>query len=171
MCLDNRHTLLSRAQTKHISLIGRANVIKINVLPKCMYLFQLIPLKYPSKMFIELNGIISRFMWAEKKIRVKISTLQAPTSKGALNLPHLKIYYLASQLRSVWSWLEIGNTHPAWVTIEQQLVKPMPLSSIPFIGSLRNLHKITKSQIICHTFECWQQSFWPQIARTMSCSI
>ena len=125
---------------------------------KFMYFFQSIPLKCPPKMFIEINRSISRFLWAEKKIRVKISTLQAPTSKGGLNLPNFKVYYLAAQLRTVWAWLQRGNSNPAWLTIEQQLVKPMTLRSIPFVGSLKNLHRITKSQIVCHTFECWQES-------------
>lgn len=109
-----------------ISLIGRVNIIKMNVLPKFMYLFQTIPVKCPFKMFTEINKIMSKFLWAGTNTRVKITTLQAPLHKGGLNLPNFKIYYLVSQLRAVWFWFQRDTINPTWLAIEQQIVDPIP---------------------------------------------
>uniref|UniRef100_A0A3Q3FAY3 Uncharacterized protein n=1 Tax=Labrus bergylta TaxID=56723 RepID=A0A3Q3FAY3_9LABR len=78
----------------------------MTVWPKVIYLFQSIPLNCPSRFFfISLNKLITSFRWSQKRARIKLSSLQAPLNKGGLNLPNIRLYYLASQSRNIWCWL------------------------------------------------------------------
>ncbi len=58
-----------------LSLSHRMDVVKMNILPRYLVLFQALPVEIPSNQFLELNKIISRFIWQGKKARVRFKTL------------------------------------------------------------------------------------------------
>uniref|UniRef100_A0A669EZJ7 Reverse transcriptase domain-containing protein n=1 Tax=Oreochromis niloticus TaxID=8128 RepID=A0A669EZJ7_ORENI len=103
--LEQTKLIIQRWMDFPLSLIGRINVIKMNTLPKFIYLFQCLPTNVPKSFFKELNKLITSFIWQKKNPRLKLSSLQAPYSRGGLNLPNFRNYYLASQYRSIWIWL------------------------------------------------------------------
>ena len=54
-----------------LSLAGRINCVKMNVLPKFLYLFQCIPIFLTKRFFHSLDHTISQFLWNKKPPRIK----------------------------------------------------------------------------------------------------
>lgn len=56
-----------------ISMIGRINILKMNILPKFLYLFQNIPLLPPSSLFTRIKKAFSNFIWQNKHPRLRLT--------------------------------------------------------------------------------------------------
>ncbi len=85
------------------SLASRVEVVKMNILPRLLYVFQTLPVELTDTDFIEWDKFISRYIWRGLRQRIRFRTLQLPKDKGGLALPCLKSYYQAVQLKNLWS--------------------------------------------------------------------
>ena len=66
---------IERWSSLPISLIGRINILKMNVLPKLLYLFQNIPLPPPKHFFLTVNKLFTNFIWNNRRPRLRLSLL------------------------------------------------------------------------------------------------
>lgn len=64
-----------------LSLSSRIESIGMNILPRMLYLFQCLPVKIPSKQFLEWDRLIARYLWQGKRARIKFKTLQLRKEK------------------------------------------------------------------------------------------
>lgn len=126
----------------------------MNLLPRLLFLFQSLPIRVPASTLKMLDKPILTFIWQKKRPRVRLKSLQLPKDKGGLGLPNLKIYYWAAQINAIVAWL--GNDREAiWTKIEQDSVKGVSLSVLPFMD-IKSVNKIKiKNEWIKHTLKVW----------------
>lgn len=93
--------LLDRWKPIPMSLIGKINVLKMNIMPKLLYLFQYLPLPPPNNLFTQLKSLFIRFLWNNRRSRTRLSLLYLPFDRGGLKCPNPLFYYWAAQLRTL----------------------------------------------------------------------
>lgn len=92
-----------------MTLYNRIDVVKMNLLPRLLYLFQVLPINKPNKQFRDWDKMISKFIWGKVRPRIKFTTLQIRKEEGGLKVPHLENYYKAAQVRWLIGWCDPGN--------------------------------------------------------------
>ncbi len=118
---------LQRWMSLPMSIIGRIIILKSNILPKLLYLFQNIPLPPPSDLFSRIKKIFVEFIWNNRKTRLRLSLLYLPFDRGGLKCPNLMLHYWATQLRSMTFYFST-NDSPHWTEVESyNLNFPLPL--------------------------------------------
>jgi hypothetical protein len=58
---------LRRWKDLSCSWIGRINIVKMTILPKSIYRFNAICIKFPNQFFNELERAVCKFIWNKKK--------------------------------------------------------------------------------------------------------
>lgn len=92
-----------------LSMLGRISLLKMTILPKLLYVFQMLPILLPKKVTKELNGRFSTFIWNGKRPRMSLARLRRPKEVGGLSVPSIRLYQLASQLPYISDWIKNDN--------------------------------------------------------------
>ena len=95
---------------RKLSLAGKISVVKFLVIPKFVYLFSNIS-NPPKKFFDELQSKLFRFIWSNKKDRIKrrLSVLYNELADGGLNMIHVESFCRALKIAWVKRVLDKEN--------------------------------------------------------------
>uniref|UniRef100_A0A8C5P716 Uncharacterized protein n=1 Tax=Leptobrachium leishanense TaxID=445787 RepID=A0A8C5P716_9ANUR len=146
---------LTRWAIPHITWFGRINVLKMNVLPRVLYLLQTLPIHVPSAFFRSLQSLFIRYVWAGSKPRLSVTLLTAPRSRGGLALPHLQRYYHAVHLLRLVEW-SLGTSGKQWVALEHELAG-RSLTSLPWLLGTAALTNIPAHPTVSVTLTIWRR--------------
>lgn len=101
---------LEKWQTLQLSWLGRIAVIKMSILLRLLFLFQTIPIILKQTFFQELKKITMKFVWAGKKPRVKMKSLQDFKHRAGMGLPEWQQYYRACSIVWLKDWITLEDT-------------------------------------------------------------
>lgn len=138
-----------------LSLVGRIQCVKMNMLPKFLYFFQCLPIFIPKSFFRSINQAISAFIWVNKVPRISRTVLQGNRCLGGLALPNFLYYYWAANLQKLTFWMHAPQTN--WCLLEARscLSTSLPAllcSSLPLSPS-----RHSPNPIVLSTFKIWNQ--------------
>ena len=82
------------------SRIGRINIVKMAILPKAIYRFNLIPIKLPTEFLTDIERAICKLFWKNKKPRIAKTILNNERNSGRINMCGIKLHYRAIVIKS-----------------------------------------------------------------------
>ncbi|KAF7645017.1 hypothetical protein LDENG_00211670 [Lucifuga dentata] len=144
------------------SLGGRINIIKMSVLPRFLYLFQCLPILLTKTFFLNIDKIISSFIWNHKNPRIRKNILQKHSREGGFGLPNLRYYYWAANIRALLYWMNYSpGTAPKWVILENSscssssiCLQALLCTKLPLAEPIS---KFSLNPIVKHSFTIWSQ--------------
>lgn len=89
----------------------------MNILPRLLYHFQMVPILFNNKTIRRVNGWIRSFIWNRKKPQLKMSKLHMSVEQGGLAVPNIRLYQLATQLRYIDEWIN-NDPESVWLDLE-----------------------------------------------------
>ena len=92
--------------------IGRINILKMTILPKAIYRFNVIFIKLPVEFFTRTRTKKFTIYMEIKKIWIIKAIFRKKNWAGEINLPDFRLYYKATVIKKVWYWQKKQKYRP-----------------------------------------------------------
>uniref|UniRef100_A0A670J4J4 Reverse transcriptase domain-containing protein n=1 Tax=Podarcis muralis TaxID=64176 RepID=A0A670J4J4_PODMU len=92
-----------------LSFLGRIAVVKMNILPRMLFLFQTIPILKGLKQCKEWQRALAKYIWQGKRPRIKMKILIDKKERGGFSLLDLSLYYEAACILWLKDWIKLEN--------------------------------------------------------------
>lgn len=118
--LDEIRAEIKRISNHPVSWIGRVNIVKMVLAPKVLYKIQMLPIPLLQFFFRTLIGLISRYVWKNKKPRISNTVLRREKALGGLGFLDFRNDHKAIVLARALHWAK-GSVNKRWVNLEISL--------------------------------------------------
>jgi hypothetical protein len=91
---------------KHLtcSLIGRVKIVKMPILAKAIYRFNVILSKLPTQFFTDMGRTFLNFIWTKKKCRIEKTIINNKRTFRGITICNFKLHYKAVMIKTKWYW-------------------------------------------------------------------
>lgn len=125
-------TDLRRWDPLALSWLGLCNVLKMNAMPRLLYLLQALSVKLPQTFFHVVRSKFIQFLWRSRHPCIGRALLLRPKLRGGIGFPDPALYYTATHMTRVVDWYRHGELK-LWVSLEQEMAW-VPLAGLPWAG-------------------------------------
>ena len=70
-----------------LTWFGRVNALKINIIPRLIYVLHAIPITLPQNFFKQIRSALTTFVWGDKHPRLAYEMLRRSKGEGGVGLP------------------------------------------------------------------------------------
>ena len=144
--LDKLGRLVQIWSSRKLTLIGKVTVIKTFLLPQFLYLFSVLPVHIPKAFYKKIESTLYKFLWSNKKDKVKRDSMIGDYPGGGLNMVHIESFGIAQQI--FWVQKLLDNRYESiWKSIELESLTAF--NQDPFLLFKCNPSQCTLNKIKC----------------------
>ena len=126
-------TKLNMWQTRDLTLYGRTMLVKALGISKIVYVASM--LSVPETVVKTVQDKIFKFLWKNKKDKVKRAVLYQPFSHGGVNFPN--VHTVVKSLRLSWLGRFLNCTNETWQSIPNSYFNKY--GGLPFLLKCNNI--------------------------------
>jgi hypothetical protein len=101
------------------SWIGRINLVKMAILPKAIYMFNVVLIKIPMTFITEIENLPQSSFGNKESANSQCEK----SNVGGITIPDFKLYYKAIAIKTAWYWHK-NRYEDQWSRIEDQDMNP-----------------------------------------------